>query len=501
MLYLMINSSDVIDIIKVIIGCSVLSVVYLIYSIVLPPRNFPKNIPTIPFYVSFLGSYTELDQGQIYTLYLRDKLEEYGAVKIYFASRWNILVTKPKLLAQIFKQEDIFAKSGNQKKIPYSILSEYTGDNVISAHGKNWKLYRSLVTSGIQFPETLPVIRNSEKLINIISQEIENEKCVMITDLVQRFCLANVGEAMLGTDFQALEDKECDLHERLKQIKSQIFKPFYMNFPFFDMFPIPSRLKARNEVKNFRNYYCEKVISSQRRSHVSKLTAGYALVDALKDKLITEKQFADNAVIIMVAGHENPQLFLMSLLYVVAKYSNVQKQLREELAINGYELDPNAPSLLAIIYETLRMFPPLGQIINRCTVEPVVLGTDICIPKGVYVGYNNYGTGRDKSVWGEDADEFRPERWGTTTEEITRNYLACKSSSKLAAFHGRKRACLGEKFALYEAKVFITEIVKNFEIELDPTWKDRITSAGPICPQQLRLGFTSVNKSPKYENQ
>ena len=83
---------------------------YVILDIVLPPFNFPKNIPTIPFYVSFLGAYTNLDQRDIYNLYLREKLEKYGAVKIYFASRWNILITRPEYLLEMFRNEDVYSK-------------------------------------------------------------------------------------------------------------------------------------------------------------------------------------------------------------------------------------------------------------------------------------------------------------------------------------------------------------------------------------------------------
>lgn len=93
-----------------------LTLSYVAFAIIIPPLNFPKNIPTIPFYVVFLPVIFPIDQTELYDLYIRESMEKYGAVKFFFGSRWNILVSRSEYLAQIFKDEDTFAKSGNQRK-------------------------------------------------------------------------------------------------------------------------------------------------------------------------------------------------------------------------------------------------------------------------------------------------------------------------------------------------------------------------------------------------
>lgn len=467
-----------------------LLIVNFVRSIIVPPRNFPKEIPTVPFYVSFLGTYTYMDQGQIYHKYLRAHLEKYGAVKIYFASRWNILVTKPEYLTEIFKNDEVYRKSGNHEKIPYSIFSQYTGENVISAHGENWRKYRKLITKGLQFYSSEETHSNVKKLIGLILNQIKIEgNSVLIGDLLQKFTLANICETMLGTKVDTLDSSSSDLHSKLKKIKKQIFNPFYMNFPIFDMFPIPSRLKTRKEVNEFREYFCDKIKAQQVANNANVKSAGFQLYEALNNMNLEEKEFQDNAIIIMVAGHENPQLLLTSLLYVLAKNSTLQEKVRKE-ALDITSRDN--VYFRSVLYETLRMYPPLGQIINRKTTKETVLGKNIIIPKGTYVGYNNYGTGRDRNVWGDDADKFRPRRWGSTEEEVSKNYSIAKSTARLPSFHGRRRACLGEKFALFETEVVTFEILKKFEIRVDPTWKERITSAGPISPYELKLCFDPI---------
>ncbi|CAK9437263.1 uncharacterized protein LODBEIA_P16410 [Lodderomyces beijingensis] len=441
----------------------VMWVVVEMVQFLIPPLNFPRNIPTIPFYVSFRGG---LDQLEIYERYLRDKLEKYGAVKIYFASRWNILVSRPEYLVHIFKNEDIFAKSGNHKKIPGSLLATYTGDNVISAHGHLWRKYREVVASSIQFPDLAPIEENTATFMKALEQELESGSAIMVGDLLQKYSLANVGDCIVGADL-------ISMHEKIKYIKSQIFKRFFMSFPSVERFPIPSRIKARREVEEFRNWFGAKIMQS-RRGAAAKLTA------ALSDGKLTQKQFLDNSIILMVAGHENPLLLMLSLLHVLAKNPTVQDQIRRE----------PEPTLSAVIYETLRLFPPLNQIVNRCTTKVAYLG-DIRIPKGAYVGYYNMGTGRDRNIW-ESADEFKPERWGSTVEEAAVNYSQAKRSGKLPAFHGRKRACLGEKYALYQCKFLIEAILGKYKISLDESFEGRITSAGPIAPVNMKLHFSCL---------
>nr|QFR37227.1 cytochrome P450 [Cyberlindnera americana] len=465
---------------------------YAICKIIFPPFNFPSNIPTIPFYVSFLSTYTNLDQRDIYEKYLREKLEKYGAVKIYFANRWNILVVKPEYLNQVFREELIYAKSGNQKKIPHAVLSQYTGDNVISSHGTTWRTYRQLIQKPVQFPENFHVYENCKKFVNIINDYIgvEKEKSILVGSFLQRLSLANISQSMLGMDFGTLDSSNPEIHMKLNFVKSQIFKPLYMNFPMLDQLPIPSRIKARREVNEFRNYYSEKVIEAQHKDDVNKDSAAYQLYQAMINGKITKKQFTDNLVIILVAGHENPQLFFTSLLYIMAKYPLVQTQLRRELLSTPLEEINDAPFLNSVIFETLRFFPPLGQIINRCTTLDAVLGGVIRIPKGVYVGYNNYAT-THSSEW-PNADKFAPERWGESIEEIMKNYKRAKSNATLPSFHGGRRACLGERFALFESKVFLKEVLENFEIKMDETWVEKLTPAGPICPMMLKVLFKKI---------
>lgn len=99
----------------------------LYYSFLAPPQQ-PYGVPAVPFWVSLLPLIKDVDQEEVFLHYIAPLLREKGAVKVFFAGQWNVLVQRPSLVAEIFKREDIYHKSGNQKKIPHSVLAEFLGE-------------------------------------------------------------------------------------------------------------------------------------------------------------------------------------------------------------------------------------------------------------------------------------------------------------------------------------------------------------------------------------
>lgn len=473
-----------------------------------PPRGFPKNIPTIPFYYALLPLFRDCDQAELYRQYLKEPLEKYGAVKIFFGGRWNILVRKPSYIAEVFKHEDIYAKSGNQKKIPHGVLAGYTGDNIISAHGENWKLYTSIIKPALQRDQDPTMFwRNSKQLKSMLIQDSKTTTTgTSVYGLLQRYALANLSDVLYGTSFGTLSRTDSPLHSLQLKIKPIIFHPVFLNFPFLDHLPLKSRQIGRLLSQKFRNTL--RTIIAQGHNHVcSSLSEklGCRLLGAHREGLLSEKQLNDNLVSTFLAGHENPQLAILSLMYCLGKNTAAQEAVRQEIKIlfddnKGTDSEPsyssiqNLPLLTATIYESLRMFPPISQLINRCIAQDATLGSAIHIPAGTYVGYNAYSTNRDVEFWGPDADEFKPSRWGTTMEEIQSLYRRANAKGAFISFHGGRRACLGQKFAMQELRITFVELMRGLKWKLDEKWDGKMTPAGPLYPRNLRLTFEELEK-------
>ncbi|KAK2589701.1 cytochrome P450-dit2, partial [Conoideocrella luteorostrata] len=133
------------------------------------PLREVRGIPTIPFWVALLSLVKDVDQQDLFTEYIDQPLRKHGAVKLFFAAQWNVLVHRPAYIAEIFKHENIYQKSGNQKKIPHSVLASFLGDNIISSHGETWKAYQQVIKPGLQAsPDLSVLLANAHKLRNIL---------------------------------------------------------------------------------------------------------------------------------------------------------------------------------------------------------------------------------------------------------------------------------------------------------------------------------------------
>jgi cytochrome P450 len=118
--------------------------------------------------------------------------------------------------------------------------------------------------------------------------------------------------------------------------------------------------------------------------------------------------------------------------------------------------------------ETLRLYPAIN-IIYRNTVRPTVLAGN-AIPAGVQVILSPWAINRDKRFWGDDAEEFRPERWididAETSAEKPNNSGGAESNYTNLTFQHGPRSCIGHNFAVPELRCLVAMFVGRFEFEM-----------------------------------
>lgn len=128
-----------------------------------------------------------------------------------------------------------------------------------------------------------------------------------------------------------------------------------------------------------------------------------------------------------------------------------------------------------ILQEVLRLYPPLPMTFRR-PKETVQLG-DLTIPAGVHllvmIGQLHY----DREIWGEDADEFRPLRF---SEGVC---SAAKTQSAFIPFSSGPRVCIGQNFAMVEAKMAMAMILQRFSFELSPSYLHAPFAVLTLFPQ------------------
>ncbi|KAK2354234.1 11-oxo-beta-amyrin 30-oxidase [Trifolium repens] len=101
-----------------------------------------------------------------------------------------------------------------------------------------------------------------------------------------------------------------------------------------------------------------------------------------------------------------------------------------------------------ILYEVLRLYPPVLYF-NRVLRKDMKVG-NVLLPAGTQVSLPIILIHQDNDIWGDDAKEFKPERFAEGIAKATKGQVC------YFPFGWGPRICLGQNFALLEAKIVIS---------------------------------------------
>uniref|UniRef100_A0A915M030 Cytochrome P450 n=1 Tax=Meloidogyne javanica TaxID=6303 RepID=A0A915M030_MELJA len=195
-----------------------------------------------------------------------------------------------------------------------------------------------------------------------------------------------------------------------------------------------------------------------------------------------------NCSLFLLAGFDTTANSLSLIAHNLVIYPEVQKRLFEEIEeicgleegeIINYEQLAKLKYADAVFKETLRLCPIATDVVNRKCEETTTLG-NITIEKGTFVSVDLFTLHRDKKIWGEDAEEFKPERW-LLNENIN------TPTEYYYPFGGGPRICIGMRLALMEIKMILVHLLRSFELEkcsetLKPSLAGQaVLNSGKIC--------------------
>ena len=158
---------------------------------------------------------------------------------------------------------------------------------------------------------------------------------------------------------------------------------------------------------------------------------------------------------------------------MLMRYPHVQIAILEELRalrlnaqnyfhVNHELASSNAlPYTSAVFNETIRLFPPVPIELKECTSQST-FPDGATLPVGAIVMWIPWSMGRSKTIWGEDADSFKPERWLMKGANGNLSLMS-KPAFEFPVFNGGPRSCLGKKMAESLAISVIASLIWNFE--------------------------------------
>ncbi|KAL0399523.1 UNVERIFIED_CONTAM: cytochrome [Sesamum radiatum] len=193
------------------------------------------------------------------------------------------------------------------------------------------------------------------------------------------------------------------------------------------------------------------------------------------------------------SGQESTSNLLSWTMFLLSIHQDWQKRAREELFQVFGDKAPDFDGLnrlkivTMIIYEVLRLYPP-AIIFNRIIHRDTRLG-EVTLPAGVHLQLPVILLHHDQHLWGEDAKEFKPERFSQGIAKATKNQLS------FFPFSWGPRICIGNNFALIETKMALAMILRAFSFDLSPSYTHAPSYVLTLQPQcGVHLIMTKIGK-------
>ncbi|SPN99036.1 related to cytochrome P450 94A1 [Cephalotrichum gorgonifer] len=202
-----------------------------------------------------------------------------------------------------------------------------------------------------------------------------------------------------------------------------------------------------------------------------------SLVRSLLDSIGDERLVADAALNYLSAGRDTTAQALTWTLHLLTRHSDEVSLVRREVesilrssATNTYSPsspDPSlftptsAPYTLAVLYEGLRLYPPVPIEIKQ-TTRSTTLPDGTHLPTGSVVLWSTWSMNRSLETWGPSADSFLPSRW-LSRDEPPRFFN--RSAGEFPVFNGGPRVCLGKKMAEAVGVQVLAVMLWLFEFE------------------------------------
>ncbi|KAH7098687.1 fatty acid hydroxylase [Auriculariales sp. MPI-PUGE-AT-0066] len=231
-------------------------------------------------------------------------------------------------------------------------------------------------------------------------------------------------------------------------------------------------------------------IVAERRAHPNDrkdlLNAMVLGRDPQTGKGLTDKSIEEQMITFLIAGHETTSGLLSFLLYYVLKNPNVYAKLQQEIdtVVGKDPLRPEhlkrTPYIVATMREALRLGSPIPGFAVTCDENQVVAGKYL-MKAGTPCIVLGYNISRDCNAYGDDVEEFKPERMmdGKFEKLPPKAWLP---------FGNGMRGCIGRGFAMQEAQMAVISMFQRFEFRMaDPQYTLQIKQTLTLKPKDFHV--------------
>ncbi|XP_078439798.1 cytochrome P450 CYP72A616-like [Wolffia australiana] len=402
--------------------------------------------------------------------FLAQLTRTYGKVFLtWMGPTARIVITDPALIREVLlNKTDAFGKP------KLSRVWSYVLPGLVSLDGEKWAVHRKIINPAFHVEKLkrmqpafssccVELVGRFERLLG------ENKSCELdVWPELQNFTREVISRAAFGSSFEQGQ-RIFQLQDEQAKLMVESFANFQI--PGYRFLPTKTNLRMKEidaEVNSLlRGIIAKRETALQKGSDVNDDLLGLLLQS--NESQMTREEIIDECKLFYFAGQETTSNLLTWAMVTLAMSPNWQSRARAEvLQVYGQE-KPDFERLSQlkivsmIIQEVLRLYPPAIFLSRRVKIPTTI--DEYTFPEGVQLLLHVLLVQHDPDYWGKDANEFNPERFGDGISKAT-----AKGGPALFSFGGGPRICVGQGFALTEAKMGLASILQKFSFELSPAY-------------------------------
>ena len=448
-------------------------------------RKLTKNNMSLVHFVPVLGFFyyvvRDLVKKKDSLHFLKQFVKDHPNEKFFVTNmgrNLHIILFDTILLKELLIQNLDKVKFPYKNMVSQPLIGEY---NIFLSDGNNWKLRRKMLSYGFTFD----TLRNFTPLMSEITDKylLEMQKkstsSVILLDYLNEITGEFMLQAILGSNLQSkkVEGKSLIYEQTVlnEHLFGRLMSPFFMFLGswFFKYSWIKSHRTLNMKCKEMRQIIEDEVmrIKSEKEMNKTPITKESKLLDYMIDSMENNQDFKKSNIsltseilTLLMAATETVSHSSLYTLMLLDEYPEVCEKLRKEIfesmiKENDYNYDKinSLQYLSAVIKESLRLrhSAPLGP--------PKCIAQDLKIGEYIFPANSNISLGIVCNLMNpkyfKDPDTFDPERWiidGKLQDTIDNDPFI------YIPFSMGPRNCIGQHFALMEAKTVLIKILKGY---------------------------------------
>jgi cytochrome P450 / NADPH-cytochrome P450 reductase len=211
-------------------------------------------------------------------------------------------------------------------------------------------------------------------------------------------------------------------------------------------------------------------------------------VDKQSGEGLADQTIRYEIITFLIAGHETTSGLLSFAIYFLLKhpdivaraYGEVDSVLGSDLSVlPTYEQVHQLTYISQILKESLRLWPTAPAFTRHALQDTTLDGKYNITPEDIFMVLIPM-LHRDKTVWGDDAEEFNPDHFSPEAERA-------RPANAFKPFGSGQRACIGREFALQEAALVLGMLLQRFEFIDFENYQLQLKQTLTIKPDNFKI--------------